>query len=57
LPTVLLDSLGGAQEAGYGVFAFGALVRGSCVGFATGVHAHRQVLPEQSPAGTDRDTN
>jgi len=56
LPAVLLDSLGGAQETDDGVFPLGALIRCPSGGFTAGLHAHRQVLPEQRPAGTDGDT-
>jgi hypothetical protein len=41
LPAVLLDSLGGAQEADDGVFPLGALIRRTSGGFTSGVHAHR----------------
>jgi len=57
LAAVLLDSLGGAQEADDGVFPLGALIRRASGGFTAGVHAYRQMLPEQRPAGTYGDAD
>lgn len=52
LPAVLLDSLSGAQEADDGIFTLGAQIRRAPVGLTASVHTHRQMLPEQRPAGT-----
>jgi hypothetical protein len=49
LPSVLLDSLGGTQEADDGFFPLSALIRRPPGGLTAGVHPHRHVLPSSVP--------
>jgi hypothetical protein len=54
LPAVLLDSLGGAQEADDGVFPLGALIRRTSGGFTSGVICELARAGCDAPAGTPR---